>query len=539
MEQLAARENQLQKYDELRQRIVEIWKAFVLEKEKKGEWRDSSNRPNLTMSCEAIETLLIPLQYERNLSVDLAKIYPFSDIRKDIEGIIQEVNEKGFYVHEDYLDEGFSRLDKAEWPQNLDTASFCLTSLVHFKHAYENEISGDTALNASINESIEKALRFIRDCRKKGGGWSFAPEDKTCSFLYMSHSAIEGLRDIIDPAFKNRGYIPASCNDVVNELQSDMSETRQWVEDEFLDENKVNQYMIDKQIEFNEMDRSYYYNLYATLILLENGSKHPLVRASVNYLLGGLSEVSSTREFINAIDQKYTFALEGKKGGPFDLEYTARYIDQAGIPYLLKMLVLFLKGNPHLNVEYEQYIPTAMKALDALRMKGSPLWRKDTFKIYYCERAVEALSAVMGYYKERSKESDVAASQSLSMHFSAESIERLKDLLEIETLFKRVSSLEERVLSLSSLEERVDSLSSKLGELIEPNPHFTMKFYDDVRKYLRTDSEKAEGLLRRSLEKGSYKEVKSVCELLLNDYPENEVVVKYRDLALKAERNKL
>lgn len=537
MEQLAARENQLQKFNELRQRIVEIWKGFVLEKEEKGEWRDSSNKPNLTMSCEAIETLLIPIQYERSLSVDLAKIYPFSDIRKDIEGIIQEVNEKGFYVHEDYLDEGFSRLDKAKWPQNLDTASFCLTSLVHFKHVYENEISGDTAFNASIDESIEKALRFMKECKKKGEGWSFAPEDKTLSFLYMSHSAIEGLRDIIDPAFENSGYIPASCNDVVNALQSDMSETRQWIEDEFLDENKTNQYMIDKQIEFNDMDRSYYYNLYATLILLETGSKHPLVRTSVDFLLGQLSGGSSTKGFINAIDQKYTFALEGKKGGPFDLEYTARYIDQAGIPYLLKMLVLFLNGNPHLNVEYEQYIPIAMDALDALRIKGSPLWRKNTFKIYYCERAVEALSAVLGYYKERSKESDVAASRSLSIQFSAESIERLRDLLEIETLFKRVSSLDDRVHSLSSQLEKL-AKQPELPDDLPPGPAIIL--YEKLEKLLKTNSNtKAEELLHRTLENGYSRQVIDFCKRLLREFPENKVLEKYRDLALKAERKSL
>lgn len=437
-----------------------------------GEWRDAENLPGIISTCEALFSILSPMEKIPLLKEQIFPLVDVPNIKKTIAQVISWT-EEGFFGSP-YID--FSADTRFEKDQDfLDSACFVFSALSYAKKVLRKQLEEQTV--EQIDKRLVQALKVIDECHlgeKKGWAWGHVDKPDE-SFLYCCWTAaemIEGLNE------NPKSILPQGANDIMDNLKEKVIYTRNWLEDTFIKNPKKGegiQYDLTKDaIAFAPEDKSAYYNLYAVFSLLLMGSKEfQAIETGIDVIVECFND--SRRSYLR---KSFEFFFDGKE--ILIPEEAKKYTDRAFLPLVLKVLALYVGDNTQRMNKYKDNILEFYDLLLKNRGEGiySAVWDKyassTPYAIYYTERAIEALLRLHSCLKHHEVVVKVPESN----------VEELSEVI-IGDARIRVDELVDRLLDR-------DDFLKRLADLLKEKSEDFSQLFDDVAGLKRkvTDIEK-------------------------------------------------
>ena len=384
----------------------------------KKSWVDEANKkPGLMMTCEGLESILIPnLDEKARLLGNKANVLKFfkAMILEDVNNIItlsDKEKEGGFYsTPYSCDDDGIADVLDGDDQETVDSACFVVSSLLHFTILFKNHFVNDEELFNKVFNTIDNGLQFLIKTCKDNGGWSWGVNKSNETNLYFTWSAIETLIDVIEycPDYKE-----------IQTIREKITLTMDWINATFLLEiSKGNWLQFLPKRSGTGTDLHYYYNLYAIICYISG--KPTFNKNDKNKISTGLLKIIEYyRENHVSFDRDFRIPIDGLES------VRVEYIDKCFIPLLIKAAILFIDKYPTLtnSKKIQKHLPFMFEQLIKYRSKGDSegeydgMWNKHNYSIYYTERVMECLNRVCLYFlkKEPSTPTTVHTSDVISI----------------------------------------------------------------------------------------------------------------------------
>lgn len=470
------------KIEETLRTVVAIYSGTENKKDgKKDSWSDGDNNSGLIISCEALESFLIPCLNIKDLREKFfnGKLLPLETIRKTVKELIN----REYLFGDPYID--FTQKGEAGPPGSglekdlefVDSAGFMLSTMLDIKRALE--IKPDLIPKSDvtkIDKQIVKALTFLKDSHVgKDRGWSYTnspDETEKLDFLYFTWSAVEGIEPALSE--ENEKFLSVEAKKLLEEMREHFYSSRTWIENTFLGgyPEGENLNLQGQLIDFGGGDTSLFYNLYAIVILhLTKSQKKEEINKGLNMILDLLTEKKVKRSVTDP--EGFRFNIEGVLVEKHD----KRYYDRCFIALLLKALVLQAKENPSL---VDNILPTIREwETELYKNQNSRIpsvWDNTSrgYSIFYTQRAIESLTYLCSLYVEIEKPPSLPTKEVILSQFVA--------LITDEVMAEAQKSIEEIESRVESQDSKLVGLKEKEVERLLSNESFVHDFASKLRE---------------------------------------------------------
>ncbi|MBU2523412.1 MAG: hypothetical protein KKE23_03940 [Nanoarchaeota archaeon] len=385
--------------------IENVLREMASIRKERGQWTDDDNKtPGIIMSCEALESFFIPSLSIPGIGSNLLNIIDLETIKKTIEYVSAQVEEKGFagspYVNFTKTDLGEKEGGKDGKGGDIpvaDSASFVVCAFLDAKRLLGDKL--DNNLVDKMDKQIIEGLQFLKDSHAGDNkGWAWGKIDKKFSFLYFTWTTIEALELIFSEKYK--GVIPSGADLYIQELKIKSNHAQNWIVKTLIEQGSENEFKNDlrsKKIDYTEGDESLYYTLWALIVLLLTGhEKKEEIDQGLKFVMKYFNESSKVRE--QCMYESFAFRLDGDKR----TLHREKYEDRSFVPLMLKALTLHIFSSPEKQGEFHKDIEEFLNLLLGNKARSyNYVWdTAKNYSIFYTERAIEALTRLYLYYEK-------------------------------------------------------------------------------------------------------------------------------------------